>query len=329
MKKTTFITIIAALLLLVSCNVDSEHGIYYQVATSQPSSGINIIQSMGCYEFDNVFYHLFLSDNGICYTTSTRGDTKYVEETKDKSIRGAYFVLSENPSTDPSTIYFINSEGKVYTFSGGDIEVFDEDINKGLTSNGYLYNNSTVCRLPNITSEAGISLSTTPLANKEALLVMDGTTKADIFSSGVSTHQTITGFSANANGFVVEKSASNYFIFSEKSVYEVSTSASATELGDALVSGLEAAPTGGYKAVHYYDTNAYTNYLLVRTSTGFTKINVDEKKIEEKNVQFLSTLNDVVVIDMYEVDGKIAIVTYANGIRIADMVNKTLSEDIL
>ncbi len=72
---------------------------------------------------------------------------------------------------------------------------------------------------------------------------------------------------------------------------------------------------------------------MVRTSKGFTKIdatNSTSGTLVAKNVQFLSTINDVIVIDMvYLTDGKIAIVTYANGIYIADMINETLSKDIL
>jgi len=332
MKKFAFITVIAALLLLASCNVDSEHGIYYQVNTSQPSSGINIIQSLGCYKYEDTVYHVFLSDNGICVTTAAKGDTETAEATKGRNIRGAFFAF-DSAQPDTSVLYFIDSEGRAYKFDPSAEEItriIDTETFNGLTSNGYLFNNITVRLLPTLDSETGINLTSMPLSSRSAALFMDGSNTAQIFKGSISSPLEVTGFKAKATGFAAALGASTYFVFDEKNVYEVSDTDAALGESTLLCSGLEAAPTGGYKAVHYYDETAAAAYLLVRTSKGFTKINKDGEVIE-KNVQFLSSLNDVVVLDMYTIEdsSKIAIVTYANGIRIADMEAKTVSDDIL
>jgi len=324
MKKATIITIVAALLLIVSCNVDSEHGIYYQVATSQPTSGISIIQSLGCIVEGEDVTHIFLSDDGLYSTPSTKGGTELVPGSQGKNIRGAYFDINF-----PVFIYS-DATGTVYTLLGGESTELGNyaDYKFEISSNGFAYNKDHYASVPYGVKDAAIS---NPRFNGQMMLSMDGTTKAKIYTYNSDEEPlSITGLTANATGFTVAKGASSYFVFNDKSVYEVTDTQ--TELNDEtlVVSGLEAAPTGGYKAVQYSD-DTNTPYLLVRTSKGFTKINTDEDEVVEKNVQFLSALNDVVVLDMYTIgnSSKIAIVTYANGIRIADMENKTVTDDIL
>ena len=320
MKKTTFITIIAALLLLVSCNVDSEHGIYYQVATSLPSSGINIIQALAYDKVNDI--HYFLADDGICYTTGTKGDTRYVEGSKGKNIRGAYF--------DGTNYYYSDAEGKVYflTASTGESEAVPAYVGEKLdvSHNAFVYNSTGYYLASTTTSFTSVAISN-PRFSGLSMLTMDGTTKAKIYYQNED-FNTIEGLTANATGYL-EGIGDYSYIFNEKSVYKVTGSGN---LPDALYSGLEAYPTGGYKAAEY--SVGTDKFLLIRTASGFTKINATTGELVEKNVQFLSTINDVVVIDMYELnplsgDGRVAIVTYANGIRIANMADKTLSDDIL
>lgn len=324
MKKATFITIIAALLLLVSCNVDSEHGIYYQVSTALPSSGINIVQSLG-YD-DTTDTHYFLADDGICYTTGTKGDTEYVEGSKGKNIRGAYFDY-----TDFYYSVYSTEKGNVYKLGVSDPVAMYSNYNFNVNPTGFVYNTDYYALIGGGSVEEANPKIHNQLFSGKSMLTMDGTTKAIVYFDTFDP-ETITGLSSIANGFLegtYRTSEAKCYLFQDKSIYEI---AGGGAIGDAMCSGLEAAPTGGYKAVEYSDGTTY--YLLVRTSKGFTKINAETGVILEKNVQFLSTLNDVVVIDMYELEpfsgnGKVAIVTYANGIRIADMVNKTVSNDIL
>ena len=327
MKKTAFITIIAALLLLVSCNVDSEHGIYYQVSTSLPSSGINILQALYYDNDGDADMHYFLADDGICYTTGKTGDTEYISGSKGKNIRGAYY--------DYASLYFYYSdaEGKVYYLNSntGESTLVDayKDYKFEVNPSGFAYNKNNYAYI-NTAVEAADPAISSPRFSKTSMQTMDGTTKALIYRE-TSDPIVITGLSSTTSGFLEGSylPEAKYYLFQEKSVYQIAT---AGAIGDALCSGLEAAPTGGYKAVEYSDGT--TTYLLVRTSKGFTKINAETGSVIEKNVQFLSPLNDVVVVDMYELnpnsgDGKVAIVTYANGIRIADMINKKLGDDIL
>lgn len=158
------------------------------------------------------------------------------------------------------------------------------------------------------------------------MLTMDGTTKAKIYKESDTSE--ITGLKAAATGFIKGVEGDYYYIFDGKNIYKVSASCA---LGDAYYSDLDSAPTRGYTAVEYFEGSK--KCLLVRTSKGFTKIDASGDTagtLIEKNVQFLSTLNDVVVIDMVTFGlNKVAIVTYANGIYIADMINETLSKDIL
>lgn len=321
MKKATLFLAIAALLLLASCNVDSEHGIYYQVATSQPSSGYNIVQFI-TYEGDKLY---FLADNGICYTTLTPGNTEYVEGTKDLNIRGAYF--------DGTDFYYSRivdkNKSEVYklTTSTGESEKIPYGKDKlDVSFNGFVYNSDGFYTAGS-DSFTDLSISN-PRFSGDSMLTMDGTTKAKIYDNGTHTTTEVTGLKANATGFLEGIGGNYYYIFDGKNIYELSLSGA---LGDAYYSDLDAAPTRGYTAVEYYEDSKLC--LLVRTSKGFTKIDATSSTsgtLVAKNVQFLSTINDVVVIDMvYLTDGKIAIVTYANGIYIADMVNETLSSDIL
>ena len=330
MKKATFITIIAALLLLVSCNVDSEYGIYYQVATSEKPSGINIIQALG-YEEDDVGIHYFLSDNGIC----TTGDTLYVKGSQGKNIQGAY-------RSPDCTYYYSNAEGTVYTLdSDGKSVPVDAYAGKKLdvSPNGFVYNSEGfgIATVGDFFTEVKIS---NPRFSGSSMFTMDGTTKAKIFyENAIEYATTIEGLSANATGYLEGKS--NYFyVFDGTSIYKVTADQIADHkvtLGDAFYKGLDSAPdggcsTGGYKAVEY--TLDDVTYLLIRTASSFTiiKDNGTTGSLVQKNI--FTTLNSVYVVDMYELnpdsdDGKIAIVTYANGIRIADMIEKTVSDDIL
>ncbi|MGX8685678.1 MAG: hypothetical protein ACSW73_02510, partial [Spirochaetales bacterium] len=107
MKKLTLFLTVAALILLASCNVDSEHGIYYQVATSQPSSGYNIVKFLG-QEADTYY---FLADNGICYTTETKGDTQYVAGSKDQKIQHAF--------KSGDSFYYLNNSGNLFKLENG------------------------------------------------------------------------------------------------------------------------------------------------------------------------------------------------------------------
>lgn len=320
MKKATLFLAIAALLLLASCNVDSEHGIYYQVATSQPSSGYNIVQFI-TYEGDKLY---FLADDGICYTTLTPGNTEYVEGTKDLNIRGAYFdrgneYYYSRRVDNASEIYKLNTETKKTEKVSYDKDKLD------VSPSGFVYNSDGFYKI-GTPAFNDIPISN-PRFDGESMLAMDGTTKANVFSFSGTSYSTFTGLKAAATGFV-EIDEDEYFIFDGKNIYKVYDSG---DIGTAYYSDLDSAPTRGYTAVEYNDGSK--TYLLVRTSKGFTKIDATSSTsgtLVAKNVQFLSTINDVVVIDMVNLtDGKIAIVTYANGIYIADMVNETLSSDIL
>lgn len=320
MKKATLFLTVAALLLLASCNVDSEHGIYYQVATSQPSSGYNIVHFIH-NDGTNLY---FLADNGICYTTESKGDTKYVEGSKDLNIRGAYF--------DGTDFYYsrrVDNTSEIYKLNTatGESEKIPYGKDKlDVSFNGFVYNSDGFYTAGS-DSFTDLSISN-PRFSGDSMLTMDGTTKAKIYDNGTHTTTEVTGLKASTTGFIEGIDGNYYYIFDGKNIYSLSLSGS---LGDAYYSDLDSAPTRGYTAVEYYEGSELR--LLVRTAKGFTKINsTDGAKgtLIEKNVQFLSTLNDVVVIDMvYLTDGKIAIVTYANGIYIADMVEKTLSKDIL
>jgi len=320
MKKATFITIIAALLLIVSCNVDSEHGIYYKVATSQASSGINIIKALGFSE-GSPDIHYFLTDDGICTTSNTQGDTRYIEGSQGKNIRGAYLQFSS------MYYYYSNAEGKVYELHAtGESELVPLYANGKfeVSSNGFAYNKEQYSFIDaEVINDATIS---NPRFSGSSMLSMEGTTKALIYKAS-NEAQTITGLTASATGFAVSQDEEYYYIFNGKNIYKVEvTPGEETALGDAIYSGLGTAPTGGYTAVEYSIDD--DDFLLVRTASGFTKIDVSSRSAS--TVSFLSDLNDVVVIDMYVVgDGKIAIVTYENGIHIADMVNSKLSDDIL
>lgn len=320
MKKATLFLAIAALLLLASCNVDSEHGIYYQVATSQPSSGYNIVQFI-TYEGDKLY---FLADNGICYTTLTPGNTEYVEGTKDLNIRGAFF--------DGTDFYYSRivdkNKSEVYklTTSTGESEKIPYGKDKlDVSFNGFVYNSDGFYTAGS-DSFTDLSISN-PRFSGDSMLTMDGTTKAKIYNNGTHTTTEVTGLKAAATGFV-EIDEDEYFIFDGKNIYKVYDLG---DIGTAYYSDLDAAPTRGYTAVEYYEGSKLC--LLVRTSKGFTKIDATSSTsgtLVAKNVQFLSTLNDVVVIDMVPFGiGKVAILTYSNGIYIADMVNETLSSDIL
>jgi len=322
MKKATFITIIAALLLLVSCNVDSEHGIYYQVSTAQPTSGINIIKALW-FDDDPVNVHYFLADDGICYTSETKGDTEYVNGSKGKNIRGAYY--------DYGSLYFYysNADGAVYQLdpeSGESTLVPDyEGYKFEVSPTGYVYNSSNYSQISSLTVYEADPAISSPRFSNSVMLSMDGTTKAILYNG--SSSKTIEGFSGKSTGFLVGTGDSTYF-FNGKKVYSLASDK--TSLSDASWSTeLEEAPTGGYTAVEFYDGSV--SCLLVRTSKGFTKIRKSDGAVIAKNVQFLSSLNDVVVVDMYTTDNdsKVAIVTYANGIRIADMAEETLKDDIL
>lgn len=319
MKKLTLFLTVAALLLLASCNVDSEHGIYYQVATSQPSSGYNIVQYIGTGA-EKIY---FLADNGICYTTETKGDTKYVEGTKDLNIRGAYF-------DGTNEFYFsrrVDNTSEIYKLNTttGETEKVSYDKDKlDVSPSGFVYNSDGFYKI-GTTAFNDIPISN-PRFSGDSMLAMDGTTKAKVFSFNDTSYSTFTGLKAAATGFV-DIGGDEYFIFDGKNIYKVYDSGA---LGTAYYSDLDSAPTRGYTAVEYYEGSK--KCLLVRTSKGFTKIDTsgDTGTLVEKNVQFLSTLNDVVVIDMVTFGlNKVAIITYANGIYIADMVEKTLSKDIL
>lgn len=321
MKKLTLFLTVAALLLLASCNVDSEHGIYYQVATSQPSSGYNIVQ----YIHNDGTKLYFLADNGICYTTETKGDTKYVEGTKDLNIRGAYFDDGTNE------FYFsrrVDNTSEIYKLNTatGETEKVTLDKDKlDVSFNGFVYNSDGYYVAPIFDNFNAVSISN-PRFSGDSMLTMDGTTKAKIYKKESDTSE-ITGLKAAATGFIKGVERDYYYIFDGKNIYKVSGSSA---LGTAYYSDLDSAPTRGYTAVEYFEGSK--KCLLVRTSKGFTKIDTsgDTGTLIEKNVQFLSTLNDVVVIDMVTFgSNKIAIITYANGIYIADMVEKTLSKDIL
>ena len=320
MKKVTLFLTVAALLLLASCNVDSEHGIYYQVATSQPSSGYNIVQFI--YNDGTKLY--FLADNGICYTTETKGDTKYVEGAKDLNIRGAYF--------DGTDFYFsrrVDNTSEIYKLNTATGETEKVTLDKGkldVSFNGFVYNSDGYYVAPIFDTFDAVTISN-PRFSGDSMLTMDGTTKAKIIDKETHTVSEITGLKAAATGFF-EGFGDYYYVFDGKNIYKVSGSG---ELKDPYYSDLDAAPTRGYTAVEYYEGDKLC--LLVRTAKGFTKINTTDGAkgtLIEKNVQFLSTLNDVVVIDMVTFGlGKVAIITYSNGIYIADMVNETLSSDIL
>ncbi len=320
MKKLTLFLTVAALLLLASCNVDSEHGIYYQVATSQPSSGYNIVHFIH-NDGTNLY---FLADNGICYTTETKGDTKYVEGTKDLNIRGAYFdgtdFLYSRRVDNSSEIY------KLTTSTGKSEKITYEKDKLDVSFNGFVYNSNGFYEKDG-SAFTDVSISN-PRFSRDSMLTMDGTTKAKIIDLEAHTTTEVTGLKASATGFIEGVDNNKYYIFDGKNIYKVSASCA---LGDtAYYSDLDSAPTRGYTAVEYYEGSK--KCLLVRTSKGFTKIDTsgDTGTLVEKNVQFLSTLNDVVVIDMVTFGvGKVAIITYANGIYIADMVEKTLSKDIL
>lgn len=315
MKKSIVFALLLALLLLVSCNADSEHGLYYKVSNSLPSSGIAVIGYLG-YEGGT---HYFYSNAGI-YKVGATGGAQVLKGTENFQIHGAYMANAD-------TFYFItitpDSPAAVYKYLVSTETASKQESLTGysmLFSNGFLYSNTVITVVDDTASSVVLTDGkfSTPYASGDSIIVMHGS-KAEIYKKGsLSTPVTVTGFSSSLKGFFHQLAEDIYLVFDGKKVYEVTASCS---LGDLTPkASLPEAPSHGYK-VSTYGTGIES--YLVRTKTGFTKngswIAVD----------WLSrnSINDTNVVDMYDMgNGEIAVATYSNGIYIIDMAAEKVHE---
>lgn len=307
MKKSIVFALLLALLLLVSCNADSEHGLYYKVSNSLPSSGIAVIGYLNYTDS----YHYFYSNKGI-YKVGAAGGAQILPGTGDYEIRGAYMK-------DADTFYFITPAGDVYEYDNG-IVAKQESLTgySMLFSNGFLYSSTQIYDLNNyspVEAEFGGTLST-PFACGDSIIVMRGS-DAKIYNRNTSGLITVSGFSSKLTGFY--QLSASYLVFDGRKVYEVTASCSLGNLTPKA--SLPEAPSHGYK-VSTYGTGIEPPYL-VRTKTGFTKNG------SWTAVDWLSrnSINDTNVVDMYDMgNGEIAVATYSNGIYIIDMEAEKVHE---
>ena len=209
MKKSIVFALLLALLLLVSCNADSEHGLYYKVSNSLPSSGIAVIGYLNYTDS----YHYFYSNKGI-YKVGEAGGAQILPGTGDYEIRGAYMK-------DADTFYFITPAGDVYKYDNG-IVVKQEGLTgySMLFSNGFLYSSTKVYDLKSETlveAEFGGTLST-PFASGDSIIVMQGS-NAKIYNRNTSGLITVSGFSSKLTGFY--QLSASYLVFDGRKVYEI------------------------------------------------------------------------------------------------------------
>lgn len=105
MKKSSLIilaTIVLALLLAVSCNSDTEHGLYYQLASSSEASNISVTQ----YLYTEDGNYVYLNDKGIWAFDGTSHNPLYKST---ETMKIAYGACSED-----GDVYYLDKNGKLY-----------------------------------------------------------------------------------------------------------------------------------------------------------------------------------------------------------------------
>lgn len=321
MKKSFILIALITVLtagLFISCNVDGDNGLYFSAATSIAPSGIRIKAYMGKDASGN---YLFLSDNGIYKNKDVYA------KTKELHIDGCFY------DSNNQIFYFINTDGKVYKTNGTSDPVdagFGDDWH-GLSSSGYLYKDSGFKYIPNESDTQEVTVSF-PMFSGNSMLIMDMTNKqAKIYSAGsLVSGLTVSGFDSDkhASGFIEITAGSKYIVFYGDAAYLVDSSHTSIVNGNRVAYNLGTAQNGGYVGSMYTE-----NKILVKTSSAFYIIKYNSTGSDSKDYvssSSFSGLKSSHIITMDQTaDNELTLITYENGIRVANMSNMTVSDDVL
>ena len=314
MKKTILLTLIIALaVLLCSCNLDAQDGIYSAIATSTKESSTKVKAYLGYY--DSCYY--LLTDTSI-----TRVGTGAISFT---NISSSENIITEAALLSDGTILVHRHTGSTiekYSSDGKSVELLKEGlVASRLLSNGVIYGTYTDSSTKE--SQTGLFASDgtlieeiadvrTVLESGDYTLVETTSGQIKIYNktSLVSTSSCTSDLKSSVTlGFEAIDDSTFYILKSDAKVYAISGSTFDTT---AFVSISYTLASGKAYSFHYTDANG-VSYVVFKASENFVVINRSDKTLTTVSSGYGSIRqNEVVNIKAAEEAGKFIVATYSN-----------------